>query len=85
MLTRRELLQRSGLGFGGLALAGLMAETARGSASNPMSPRAPHFPARAKHVIHVFLNGRDIRDLGGMDMPIPEDAQVRIFPPVGGG
>ncbi len=35
--------------------------------------------------IHIFLNGRDVRYLGGLDMPIPEDAEVRIFPPVGGG
>lgn len=35
--------------------------------------------------IQVFLNGRDIRYLGGLDMKIPDDAQVRIFPPVGGG
>lgn len=35
--------------------------------------------------IHVFINGRDVRYLGGLDMEIPADAQVRIFPPVGGG
>ncbi len=35
--------------------------------------------------IHVFLDGRDIRYLGGMDTPIPEGAEIRIFPPVGGG
>lgn len=35
--------------------------------------------------IHVFLHGRDIRYLGGLDMPIPEGAEIRIFPPVGGG
>lgn len=35
--------------------------------------------------IHVFLNGRDIRYLGGLDMEIPEDGEVLIFPPVGGG
>lgn len=35
--------------------------------------------------IHIFLNGRDIRYLGGIDMEIPPDAEVRIFPPVGGG
>lgn len=35
--------------------------------------------------IHIFLNGRDIRYLGGLDMPIPEEAEIRIFPPVGGG
>lgn len=35
--------------------------------------------------IHVFINGRDVRYLGGLDMAIPADAQIRIFPPVGGG
>ncbi len=35
--------------------------------------------------IHVFLNGRDVRYLGGIDMEIPEDGEVLIFPPVGGG
>jgi molybdopterin synthase sulfur carrier subunit len=35
--------------------------------------------------IHVFLHGRDIRYLGGLDSVIPEDAEIRIFPPVGGG
>src|SRR5262249_56892261 len=24
---------------------------------NPLSPRPPHFPAKAKHVIHIYLNG----------------------------
>lgn len=35
--------------------------------------------------IHVFLNGRDIRYLGGLDMAIPEQTEICIFPPVGGG
>ena len=35
--------------------------------------------------IHIFLNGRDVRYLGGLDMAIPEKADVCIFPPVGGG
>jgi hypothetical protein len=26
-------------------------------AGNPLAPRVPHFPARAKHVIHIYLNG----------------------------
>ncbi len=55
--TRREWLQRSGLGFGGLALAGLAADSAPAASPNPMASRPPRFPARAKHVIHVFLNG----------------------------
>lgn len=35
--------------------------------------------------IHIFLNGRDVRYLGGLEMPIPENADICIFPPVGGG
>ena len=35
--------------------------------------------------IHIFLNGRDIRYLDGLEMAIPENADVCIFPPVGGG
>jgi hypothetical protein len=62
--SRRELLARSGMGLGMLGLAGLLsqegwlkpAEAASGYA-NPMSPKAPHFAAKAKHVIHLFMNG----------------------------
>lgn len=35
--------------------------------------------------IHIFLNGRDVRYQDGLDMVIPPDADLRIFPPVGGG
>ena len=61
--TRRELLARSGMGLGALGLGGLLADqgligTAKGDGyTNPMQPRQPHFPAKAKHVIHLFLNG----------------------------
>ena len=63
LLTRRELLRRSGMGFGGLALAplltsaGLLETAAAAESLNPLAPRAPHFPAKAKHVIHLFMNG----------------------------
>jgi hypothetical protein len=57
-LTRRELLQRCGMGCGALALGSLLApELSAGEISNPMAPKAPHFPGRAKHVIHLFMNG----------------------------
>ncbi len=56
MLSRRELLKRSGMGFGGLGLASLMTQPAR-AADSPMAPRVPQFAARAKHVIHIFCNG----------------------------
>ncbi|GAB4156150.1 MAG: DUF1501 domain-containing protein [Planctomycetaceae bacterium] len=66
MMSRRELLQRAGCGFGTLGLASLLAENqltaARknqgGTSSlNPLAPREPHFPAKAKHVIWLFING----------------------------
>ena len=63
-LTRRELLCRSGQGFASLGLAGLMASEgllasppASGVSLNPLAPRQPHFPGKAKRVIHLFMNG----------------------------
>src|SRR5206468_1757872 len=47
------------LGFGTLmAQTGLLTPAAKaGEAINPLAPKAPQFPARAKRVIHIFLNG----------------------------
>jgi hypothetical protein len=61
-LTRRELLCRSGMGFGALALGGLMTEAGllaapAQAAVNPLLPKRPHFAPRAKRVVHLFLNG----------------------------
>ena len=58
-LSRRALLQRSALGLGSLGLAGLLAEEARGGApsADPLAPKPPHFPGKAKRVVHFFLNG----------------------------
>ncbi len=55
--------------MGMLGLAALLAEEvqatsssarvppAPGEAEHPLAPRSPHFPAKAKHVIHIYLNG----------------------------
>ncbi|QEG43715.1 DUF1501 domain-containing protein [Roseimaritima ulvae] len=60
-LSRRSLLQRSGLGLGSLALADLLAGQTRADgvvdASSSLGQREPHFPGKAKRVIHVFANG----------------------------
>lgn len=59
-LTRREFLQRSGLGFGTFGLASLLGGQALGAepeSVSPLAPKDPHFPAKAKRVIHIFLNG----------------------------
>jgi len=60
-LTRRDFLNRCGMGMGALALGGLLADasvTAEPVVSlNPLTPKSPHFPGRAKRVIHLFMNG----------------------------
>ena len=45
-----------GAGFGGLALAALLAEESS-AAENPLAPRPPHFPPRVKRVIMLFMFG----------------------------
>jgi hypothetical protein len=58
IMTRRSMLKRVGAGMGMIGLAGLLeAEAPRATASNPLAPRQPHFPARAKRLIHLFMNG----------------------------
>ncbi len=65
LLSRREMLRRSGTGMGLLGLAGVLGDAGLlGSAaqatpveSSPLAPRAAHFPAKVKHVIHLFMNG----------------------------
>jgi len=61
-LTRREFLNRCGMGFGALGLGAMLQSSAGGSAqaasyANPLAPKGPHFKAKAKHVIHLFMNG----------------------------
>src|SRR4051794_24167746 len=55
--TRREMLFELGGGFGGLALIDLLARDAKAAAVNPLAPKAPHFPAKAKHAVFLFMNG----------------------------
>ncbi|HAM72826.1 MAG TPA: DUF1501 domain-containing protein, partial [Verrucomicrobiales bacterium] len=55
-------LQRAAVGFGGLALADLLARAGGAGAEprpagHPLSPKAPHFPARAKRIIFLFMHG----------------------------
>jgi hypothetical protein len=58
-VSRREMLRRSAVGFGSLALASMLAEEAGAAASStdPLAPKATHFAARAKRVIFLFMKG----------------------------
>lgn len=61
--SRREFLMRSGMGFGSLALGYLLQGDSLLSAAtsithlNPLAPKPAHFPAKAKSVIFIFLQG----------------------------
>ncbi|MDP1561462.1 MAG: DUF1501 domain-containing protein [Pirellulaceae bacterium] len=55
MLQRRQWIKQCGMGLGALAFADLCSSTARAEESRGWLPT--HFPATAKHIIHVFLNG----------------------------
>jgi hypothetical protein len=64
--TRREFLWQTGAGFTGVALTGLLSADgffgaaqaqAPGGHVNPLAPRPPHFPGRAKSVIFLFMYG----------------------------
>jgi len=64
LLTRRNFLTRCGMGMGAVSLAGLfgdaslLAPSAQAAGTvNPLSPRNPPLPGKAKRVVHFFLNG----------------------------
>lgn len=76
--TRRSFLTQSGLGLGAIAASTLLSENAR--AASLTSGAAPHFPARAKRVISLFMHGGpsqldlfdhkpDLRQRHGQELP----------------
>src|SRR5579863_5713750 len=61
-VTRRWFFRQCGIGLGTMALAELLGTSSAfassgASSGNPLALRAPHFPAKAKHVIHLFMAG----------------------------
>src|SRR5204862_5728306 len=60
--TRREFVWQMGAGFAGLALTSLLDADGffgrlHAAEANPLTPRRPHFAARAKSVIFLLMNG----------------------------
>lgn len=83
--TRREFLRRAGFGFGALAASDFL----HANDLNPLAPRQPHFPARVKRVIHLFMNGGPSQidtfdpkpDLAKLDgKPLPDSIKERLQP-----
>lgn len=61
-MTRRQMLANCANGFGALALAGLLGDSAYGAQPpsapmNPLAPRVPQFKAKTKSVIFLFMDG----------------------------
>ncbi len=96
--SRREFFLRAGLGFGSLALSGLLAEAARADQPeidplNPLSPRSPHFAPKAKSVVFLFMEGGPshidicdpkpaLKDWDGKPLP---PSFGKVFTPMGVG
>src|SRR5919204_6702325 len=57
--TRRHFLKDSALGLGALALSSLLADEAAAAPGvvNPLAPKKPHFPPKARRVIYLHLTG----------------------------
>ncbi|MHC5543255.1 DUF1501 domain-containing protein, partial [Singulisphaera rosea] len=59
LMDRRGFLSRMSGGMGGVALSYLLANDGllAGQVEDPLAPRRPHFPAKAKRVVHIFCTG----------------------------
>ena len=63
LISRRQMLRQAGLGFGAWALLdllgrdGLTATPSKTSNANPLAAKPPHFPASARSVIFLFMQG----------------------------
>jgi hypothetical protein len=62
-ISRRQFLNRFGIGFGALGLAGLLSQEFFGTEAraegglSPLEPKNPPLPAKARRVIHIFAQG----------------------------
>ena len=62
-ITRRQFLNRFGMGFGALSLASLLGQEFFGGVAQaengfgPLAAKNPPLPAKAKRVIHIFAQG----------------------------
>jgi hypothetical protein len=89
-VPRREWLRQSACGFGHTALLGLLASAqvpgvarAAGPTGSPLAAKPPHFPARAKRVVFLFMHGGishvdsfdpkpKLAALNGQPLPLPK-------------
>lgn len=90
--SRREMLLKSGAGFGALALSALLGESAYADASTPT--RGPHFAPTAKRAIFLFMEGGPshidlfdpkplLNELAGQPIPDSFIAGKNLITPMG--
>src|SRR5215813_11541609 len=89
--TRRDFLKSIGGGFASVAMAAMASEQAALAVpQNPLSPKLPHFPAKAKRVILLWMQGgpsqMDLFDYkprlkaeAGKPIPFPVNASTIRF------
>ena len=60
-VSRRDALSKMGAGMGAIGLAGMFGLGDLGASTateaNPLAPKKPHFPAKAKRIIQLFMPG----------------------------
>src|SRR5262249_60109442 len=86
--ARRVLLCGGGMVFGMVGLAGrlgsegLLTQAQAVPASvNPLAPKTPHFPGRARRVVHLFMNGGPSQGDTFDPKPLLDRYHGRPFPP----
>src|SRR6266403_5043944 len=60
LITRRWFFEQCGVGLGAIALGQLFGQNgwaAQAASTNPLAPKSPHFPPKAKRVIFLFMAG----------------------------
>src|ERR1041385_5451384 len=64
-MTRRQILQEAGVGFGAMAVNSMFQQDRLFAAESALAkervydlkPKSPHFPAKAKRVIFIYIGG----------------------------
>ena len=63
-LSRRQFINRMGMGFGALSLTGLVGmgllpapNAGAADSFSPLVPKQPHFTPKAKRILHIFASG----------------------------
>ena len=78
MFSRRDFLKKSSMGFGTLALSGVMQRDLQ-SANSPLYPKTPYHPQKARSVIFLYMDG-GVSQVDSFD-PKPQLAKEHGQPP----